>query len=451
MKTYQDLLTVGSREDNRKKFILEAIREHKASTQYKIAVDADQYNRKLNPTIMKYQKLLYDMRGRAVPDNFTANHKIASGFFNYFVNQETQYLLGNGVSFDNDGTKARLGGSDLDDKLQDLGEAALVGGVSFGFFNIDHIEVFKITEFVPLLDEETGAIKAGIRFWQIDALKPMRCVLYELDGYTSYMQRGNKPLETLQEKRAYKLNVRTSPADGTEIVNGENYPGFPIVPLWANKHHQSEIIGIKQGVDCYDLIKSGFANDIDDASMIYWTLENCGGMDDVDLAKFIERMKTVKAAVVDGDDGAKATAHTMDVPFQGRETYLERLEKDLFRDYQALKVGDIAAGNVTATQIKAAYEPLNNKTDAFEYCVIKFLKGIMQLAGVEDEPHFVRSKIVNQLEETQMVLMAANYLDDETVLKKLPFLTPEEVDNVMKLRTAEDLDRFGNMDEDVDA
>ena len=30
-----------------------------------------------------------------------------------------------------------------------------------------------------------------------------------------------------------------------------------------------------------------------------------------------------------------------------------------------------------------------------------------------------------------MVMMAANYLDDETVIRKLPFITPDEVDAIL--------------------
>ena len=51
-------------------------------------------------------------------------------------------------------------------------------------------------------------------------------------------------------------------ADGFEITNGTNYPSFPIVPLWANDSHQSSIVGIREQIDCYDLIKSGFANTV---------------------------------------------------------------------------------------------------------------------------------------------------------------------------------------------
>ena len=95
-------------------------------------------------------------------------------------------------------------------------------------------------------------------------------------------------------------------------------------------------------------------------------------MDDVDLAKFLERMKTVKAAVVD-DDGAHAEAHTMAVPYQASQAALLDLRDSLYRDAMALDTDRVSAGSITATAIQAAYENLDLKCDRFEMCVSDFI------------------------------------------------------------------------------
>lgn len=446
MTTYQDLLSIGDNEKERMNFIQQAIARHKSGDKQQIALKAQAYMRKENPTITKYQKVLYTMTGEAVIDIYSPNHKCISSFFNYFITQANQYLLGNGVTFLKDDTKGKLG-EDFDYTLQQAGQYALVDGVCYGFFNLDRVEVFRVIDndrgFVPLLDEETGALCAGIRYWQLEASRPLRSTLYELDGYTEYIKYKGEDMTVKEPKRPYKLNVLTSEIDGTQIIDGENYPTFPIVPFWANDLHQSEIVGLDTQIDAYDLIKSGFANDLDDASLIYWTLENCAGMDDVDVAKFIERMRVLKAANVDGDEGAKAQAHTIDVPYEGRAAALEILTRDLFRDAMALDVAQIRAGNTTATQIEAAYEPLNNRTDLYEYQVIKFINGILKVAGIEDKPSFKRSVIMNQTEETERILLAAEYLDVETIIKKLPFLSEDEVQTVIQRKADEELSRYG--------
>ena len=453
MLTYQDLLAVGESESARMDFIKKAIADHKNSEMYRIANDAEQYYKHKNVTINMYRKILYTVTGKAVPDNWSANFKMASRFFYRFVMQENQYLLGNGVSWGDENTKSRMGTAKypFDTQLQKIGRNAIVHGVSFGFFNLDHVESFSLLEFAPLYDEEDGSLKAGIRFWQIADDKPMRATLYELDGYTDYIWRvSNKDGEVLNAKRAYKLKLKGTDAEGVQIYDGENYPSFPIVPMWGNPEHQSEIVGIREQIDCYDLIKSGFADTVDEASIVYWTLTNAGGMDDVDLARFVERLKTVHAVKV--DDAVQADSHTIDVPYESREALLKRLEGDLYKDAMALNTGDIASGNisVTATQIRAAYEPLNSKTDNYEFCVDEFIDAVLAIAGIEDNYSFTRSAIVNVAEEVQTVIQAASYLDSDYVTKKILTLMGDgdKAEEVLKNMETDDITRFNNAEEE---
>lgn len=446
MYTYQDLLKVKDDDAERIKFTRAVIDEHKNSELYEMAIIADEYDRHRNRTIIQYQKLLYDVTGNTIPDNWSANFKMASKFFNRFVTQENQYLLGNGVTFGEDSTKNALGGDDFDTTLQDLGKKALVGAVSFGFFNKDHVDAFGVNEFAPLYDEEDGALKAGVRFWQIAAGKPLRATLYEIDGYTDYI--WNKREETgtyegmvLHAKRPYIVKIRTSEADGEEIYDGENYPTFPIVPLWGNPHHQSELVGLREQIDCYDLIKSGYANNVDEGSLIYWTLQNAGGMDDIDLAQFIEKMKTLHAATT--DNAVTAEPHQLEAPYASREALLMKLRTDLYDDAMALDVKAIEGGAVTATQIKAAYEPLNAKADQYEYCVRDFIKRLLKVAGIEDTPTFTRSIIVNNQEEMQLLIQAAQFLDQEYVTRKILelFGDGDKADEILEKLAADELAR----------
>lgn len=445
MKFYEDLLDAGEGQ-NLADFIRGAINDYKSSALYNEAVTAYEYFKRRNVTIAQYQKLLYTMTGEAVPDSYSANYKLTNAFFPIFIKQENSYLLGNGITFNDKGTKDKLGGDNFDNDIYSAGEYALWGGVVYVYLNLDHIEAFKATEFVPLLGEEDGALHAGIRWWQVASNKPLRATLYEEDGYTDFIwdldNNGNAERgEILQQKRPYVQIVANTPADGDIILDGKNYPGFPIVPLWANKEHQSELTGLREKIDGYDLIQSGLCNTIDDASLIYWTIQNAGGMDDVDLAQFLERMRTVKAATVD-DDGAKAEAHTLEVPYQATEVILVSLRDSLYRDAMALDTDKISAGNVTATAINAAYENLELKCDGYEYCVTECIKGLLELVGVEDSPTYHRRKTTNQPEITNMVLAAAQYLDDETILKHLPFLNIDEINDIMIRKDREEAARF---------
>lgn len=446
MKTYQDLLKIGEDENERMAFIRQCVSQHKSTSMYKTAWIADQYNKHRNVTIVEYQKILYTVSGKAIPDIWSANFKMACRHFHRFVVQENQYLLGNGVSWENPETANKLGTDEyaFDSQLSILGKNALVHGVAFGFFNYDHIDVFSLLEFAPLYDEENGSIRAGIRFWQVAPDKPMRATLYEEDGYTDYVWIDGEG-KIFRPKRAYKLKIVKNEIDGERIYDAENYPSFPIVPLWGNSEHQSEIVGLREQIDCYDLIKSGFANTVDEASIVYWTIQNAGGMDDLDLAKFIERMKTIHATTV--DDMANAQSHTQDAPYASREALLERLDRDLYRDAMALNTDIIAGGAITATQIKAAYEPLNSKTDDYEYQVVNFINKILDLAGIDDAPTFTRSILVNASETIQTIMQSAQFLPADYVTSKILEVLGDgdKVDDILKQMEADEIDRMAEI------
>ena len=443
--TYNDLLDIGENEKQRMEFVLSAIREHKGSDLYKTAYDAELYYKHQNPTIMRYEKYIYNQAGKAVRDVWSPNSKIASNWYNYFTVQAVQFLLGNGVSFTDKGTKDKLG-KNFDNAVQEAATHAKNGGVAFGFWNLDHLECFDLTEFVPLYDEDDGGLKAGIRFWQIDDQKPLRATLYELDGYTDYIKRKDEDMTVLHDKRAYKQIIRKSEVEGETILDGENYPGFPIVPMW-NVNRQSDLVGNQGTIDAYDLMVSGLINNVSDGEFIYWILKNCGGMNEADDAKFVEQLKLTRVAHADGDDGASVEAHNVSVEFEATAEALDRLTEQLYADFMALKVQDLSAANKTATEITAAYEPINQKTDQFEYCVTEFINGILELAGIEDEPTYTRSQMSNQSELLEMVLQCAEYLDDEYVTTKILSLLgdADKVEKVLQRLQAEEVGRFVNV------
>lgn len=426
-------------------FVRAVVRDHIGSAEYKIAVVAEEYYSKRNPTIERFQKMLYTATGRAYPDLYSSNFKLKTLFFRRFVIQQTEYVLSNGASFGKTKTKEKLGGANFDIQLLTAAKKAMVDGVSFGFWNKDHLEVFGFADtcnspgFAPIYDTETDALMAGVRYWTVADGDAWRYTLYEPDGLTEYIRRKSEDMVELEPKRAYVRSVKTDGIVGDVVEGGVNYSALPIIPMYANDLRQSELVGIQESIDCYDFIKSGLANVIEDNSSVFWTLRGAAGMDDVDIAQFMDRLKTLHAAPAgDGEEG-DAVPHTLDIPYQARETMLDRLRGDLYEDFQLVDTEKMMSGNLTATAIRMGYQMQDDKCGDFEYHIREFISKLLALIGLDDEPTFRWNRIANQLEETQMVLLAANYLDDEAVLAHLPWILPEEADELLKRRAAEEI------------
>lgn len=447
-------------EKDRAKWIGQAIAQYMRSDEYALAKEADLYEKQQNTRINQYVRKVYDITGVASVDFTNPNNRIASNFFHRLITQRVSYSLGNGVSFANktqerqadqtlvihDATKDELG-NDFDDTTYRVGFNAIKHGVCYCYYNDGDYHVFPMTEFLPFKDEVTGKIRAGVRFWCLEWRKrPVVVDLYEEEGYSRYQTADGKyglgALELKEERRPYKETVQTSEADGEEIIGGENYSSLPIAVMYGNKNKQSALVGMKANIDAYDLIQSGYANDLSECAQMYWIIDNAAGMQEEDITRLRDRMMLQHIVVAD-QQNSPITPYSQEIPYNSREACLNRIRDSIYNDFGALDVKNISAQAVTATQIRAAYQAMDEEADDFEYQVNEYIQQILALIGIEDYPLFDRNRISNELEETQMLTMAAQYLDQETIVRKLPFVTVDEVDGILMRTGQADQETFG--------
>ena len=135
--TFQDFQTAVEK-GKQLTFIRDAIENHRNSDEFKIAEIADEYDAQRNSTINDMVRKIYSLTGKAVEDFTASNNRIASNFFRRLITQRCTYSLGNGLTFDTDGVKEKLGDK-FDTDLFQIAYNALKHRVCFGFWNVDKI------------------------------------------------------------------------------------------------------------------------------------------------------------------------------------------------------------------------------------------------------------------------------------------------------------------------
>lgn len=434
MQTFQDYKEFTG---TQAEFIKKAISEYKADDLYKTACIADEYDRQENRTIKEYARYLYTMDGAKVANFTVSNNRIASNFFNRLNTQRCTYSLGNGIEFSDKAIKKNFGDK-FDTVMQEAGYYSLIHGVSY-LYRGDGFYCFKATEVVPLCDEHSGALCAAIRFWKLAENKPMVVTFYEGDGYTEYQENEEKKLTPQSGKKPYVVKTQYTEAFGLEIVGTENYSRLPLIPLWGSRLKQSTLVGLCSAIDSYDLIRSGFANDLSDCAQIYWLLQNAGGMSDNDLNKFRDRLLLNHIASTSSED-TTVTPYTQEIPYQAREQYLQTIRAEIYEGFGGLDVHTIAAG-ATNDHIDAAYQPLDENADDFEKQIIECVQAIGELLGLDSKkciPIFKRNRIANYTQKIDALMQLSQYLDQRTILEKSDIVTVDEVDTIMKRTAAEE-------------
>ncbi|MBQ6177641.1 MAG: phage portal protein [Bacteroidales bacterium] len=438
--TYQDWLDLD--EKDRDAALFEAAEEHRRSAAFRQALDADAYYRGENAAVARKTLLRADRletrdengcrRVRPLMQDVVGN-RIGSSFLRRFVAQQTQYLLGNGCSLATPEMKKRLG-TDFDRVLAQMGEKALLHGVCWGFWNVDHVEAIEVARnplsgFLVLPDERTGEARLGVQYWQLARQRPMYLRVFTEEGLRfPFLKDGQ--IADAAPPRPYRL-LRTVSALGTE-EEGAAWPALPLIPFRANADGRSEFTpSIRAKIDAYDRILSDFADNLDRANDVYWVLNNFSGTAE-DVAETLAEIQRLKAVASYSDGtGTSSTAepHTIDVPYAARAEALRLLEKALYRDWMALDMGELTGGSLTNVAIRAATSALDQKADSFEWEAFRFVRGLLRLLGEDtDEIRFRRARIANESETVADIAAMRGDIDRRTALRLNPYLQPEEAE-----------------------
>ena len=428
MKTYQDYLAA----ENKSQFIYEAVTEYKSSDFYKKSVDAEAYFKGENTGILT----------RSISITTGANHQInlhraqvPTNYFRRLVIQQAGTLLNFGLETKDSGVKDKLG-EGFDTTLARAGEKALIHGVGYLYWDFDRVRSFTALECFTLQDERTGAERAAIRFWQIDDKKPLFIEFYEHDGVTSYKAQDGVIAEE-RAKTAYRVRVRAITED-SEAAN--LYYTLPIVPLRADEYERSELTtSLKAKIDMYDMILSDFSDIVERAKGIIWIFNGFSGTV-AELNAIREDVERLGVIAYD-DPETKIQPHAIEIPHEAVTAALSMLKRAIFEDFTGMNMDEITGGSLTNVAIRTAQDALMKKVGRWErQQVIEACRRVMALAGVQTENIKFRYDVVaNDLENAQILQMFTSYLDLETILQKIPIIDPDEVEDVLKRKAAEDL------------
>jgi hypothetical protein len=464
MITYQDFESAT----NKEKFIVDTIKSFTSSAFFNDALISRRYYAGDNDILERMQYFWASVKGsgsymngdlvdeRAVRqvDTFKANNTISNNFYKKIIMQEKSYLLANGVGLD-EMFQGKI--KKLDYKIQKVGENSLLDGTSFVYAYKDEKNKFKINswsglEFIPLYDEKTGNLRAGIRFYNIDIDKPTWVELYEIDGITEYSIVKDK-ITLAQAKRDYTIIVGTDIL-GTKVIGGKNWSKLPIIEVKSDASGKPRLSNsIKSKVDLYDVVMSDFGNNLEDSRDVYWVLKNYGGQGMEDFLKDYKHYKTIK---IDGDSsegGSDATPHTIEIPYQARKIALEKLRSDIYDEAMAVDITLLSGGSLTSTHIKASMNDLDLKTDAFEEQIAEAVDDILELyeeyvngMGIEVDNEyqikFIRRTLVNDTETIDNIVKSAMDLDLRTRLELNPLVDNKNINEIMLRLEEESQDRF---------
>ena len=396
-------------------------------------VDANKYYEGENVTVSKLKRMMWsDKHKRMIENTFVANNKISYNKYHDIVSQKVNTLLNEIPVINN--FKDDLFVKNLGYALKQASIKASNGGSAFIYCGYDNnLVVFDTENCIPFYDDENkDIIKAFIRFWDInsflDKSKSTRYVeVYEEDGLTIYKSQNLSEYEIAISKQAYKFKIKTDIFE-TQQENIK-LSRIPIVELKNNDNRTNDFTTtIRSKIDMIDILNSGFANNIEDFTEIFWIIKNGAGLTSEELEDFVASINMTKKAILEGDSTNSLDIETkqIEIPVEARTRYTEELKTELIDESGIIDTAQLTGSSLTTTAIKASTMKLRQRVSDFEWFVYVACKSILNLyneynniSNIDYDIEFTKLLIDNDTEIITNAIMVKDTISQRSYLSLL--------------------------------
>ena len=369
--------------------ILYFMQEDRTSTKKRLAEVGQRYYEGQHD-ILNYRMFYFNADGNLVEDTMRSNIKISHPFFTELVDQAVQYMLSSKDTY------IRSDLPDLQDRLDDyfneeftaeLMEVltdAMASGFSFmyayeGSDERLHFEHADCQGVVEIREKETDDGCAYVIYWYIDRIAKTdktikRIQVWDKDQVTFYVQEEEGKL-ILDDKE--KINPRPHVIYHKENDPATYYDNFGFIPFFRLDNNKKQVSGlkpIKDLIDDYDMMSCGLSNNLTDFDHPIHVVK---GFQGDNLEELAVNLKTKKMIGVDSTGGVEV--HTVDIPYQARQTKMSEDEKNIYRFGMGFNSAQLGDGNITNVVIKSRYALLDLKCNKLEIRLKRFLKQILKV------------------------------------------------------------------------
>lgn len=408
---------------------------------------AERYYRKDND--IKFAKLKGNTNDAENPLR-TADNRIPSNFYKLLVNQKAAYAFTEKVSFDTGNDELNslitqtLGGS-FRKKSKSLcvqAANAAVGWLHYwkGEDGKFHYAVMDSKQIIPVwthdLEKELYAVLRT--YSMIDEHDGNTYIVYEIwtkNQCESFRRKSDEGLDMLGYFYQYLvIDIDT----GTEEYQPVYEHGFGEVPfIFFNNNDEgtNDLTDIKELIDAYDKVFSGFLNDLEDIQELIFIITNYGG--DADNAlQILQEMKTKKIINVESegaDDKSGVSTLAIEIPVTARKEMLDITRKAIFEQGMGIDPDPQNFGNSSGVALQYLYSLLELKTGImeteFEVSFNRLVRAILKFYGrtaEKLEQIWTRTSVTNDAEMADIAQKSKNVISDETIVRKHPWVDDPE-------------------------
>lgn len=446
-----------------KKIIEQRIRGH--DTFVNKANKAERYYKKQNDILSEAKK---------EPDKEatirTADNRVPSNFYKLLVNQKAAYMFSQPPLFDtgdDEGSKKVLDvlGDSYAKNCKSLCVKASHAGIAWLHYWIDQKGSFQYgvldsRQVIPVWTSDLNReLSAVLRIYsEVDEKTGDEYILYEYwtdQECQAFRQKADLAIEEgLQSYYRFPVWAGGSLSDYSDTFK-HDFGSVPFIPFLNNDETESDLTDIKELIDAYDKVYSGFVNDLEDIQEIILTVTNYGGEAESlgELWNEIKQKKIIQLESEGADDRSGVSTLAIEIPVEAREKLLQMTRKSIFEQGQGIDPDPQNFGNSSGVALSYLYSLLELKAGMveteFRLSFAKFVRAICQFLNIQADTitqTWTRTSVSNDTELADIAAQSKDVISDETIVKNHPWVdNPTKELERLKAQRAEQTPEFDSI------
>jgi len=364
-----------------------------------------------------------DTAGNTKTLNLSKDSELYTNFFRLIVNQKLDYLLAKEPTLKND----KYSITRIVDLLEDLVLSASLDTTAWVQFYIYNNEldwlIVPDKEVIPYYDRYNKNLEELIKYFLIDK-DTFYVEHWTLRGLKTFKIHKDRITDVMNKSH---FEVKTFYVNGDiDSEDSKNFNSIPFIPMFNNKSKKSDIEGIKELLDMYNSISSGFIKNINVFQEFILKLKGYAS-DSNTLDEVLHNIKKYKAMSL--QEGADADYMKVDIPVEARQVILDIIKENIFLISQSMNPTQLGDGNITNIVIQSRYAALDMKANKTEKQIKLFYEKFANFLQDFYKSLFDgtiicnRSMLFNITEAIKNCVDSKGIISDETIVKNHPFVS----------------------------
>lgn len=404
------------------------------------ATVAERYYRKKNDILQK------GARAQASDGNpmRSADNRIPANFYNILVNQKAAYLFTDPPVF-NTGNEAanKTVRSVLGDGFAKVCKDLCInasnctiawlhywknGDRSFRFAVINSKQIIPV--WTDDLEKELSGLLRVYDQFDEEGKKWNIYEYWDKEYCNTFRKESRAIMDAIKPYDLYGAAGEQPEGDPGSWQHG--FGEVPFIPFPNNAEGSNDLNDVKELIDAYDKVYSGFLNDLEDIQEVIFIL---AGYEGENLGEFLKKLKKYKTIKVDSDEEGKGglSTLTIDIPVEAREKMLAMTRKSIFEQGMGIDPDPQNFGNSSGVALSYLYSLLELKAGLME---TEFRQGFGRLVraicrhegicAVDVAQTWTRTSVHNEAELSSIAQQSTGVISRKTILLNHPWVTDAE-------------------------